>query len=200
MFPLGGVLFPFAFLPLHVFEPRYRVLTYECLAGDREFGVVLIDRGSEVGGGDHRTDVGTVAKIIRAEQSDDGRWGLLCVGDRRIDVVRWLDDDPYPKAEVRERDEAPWSDGADAVLGRAERAVRRSLGLRAELDEPAPPIDVDLADEPVAASWQLASISPLGAFDRQRVLAIDDPADRLAVLADLTEDACAVLAQRLSGL
>ncbi|MET1002223.1 MAG: LON peptidase substrate-binding domain-containing protein, partial [Acidimicrobiia bacterium] len=51
MFPLGSVLFPHALLPLHVFEPRYRVMMRHCLEGDKEFGVVLIERGSEVGGG-----------------------------------------------------------------------------------------------------------------------------------------------------
>ena len=45
MFPLGTVLFPYALLPLHVFEPRYRMMMNHVLAGDREFGVVLIERG-----------------------------------------------------------------------------------------------------------------------------------------------------------
>lgn len=49
MFPLSTVLFPCAGLPLHVFEARYRALIADCLASDREFGVVLIARGSEVG-------------------------------------------------------------------------------------------------------------------------------------------------------
>ena len=55
MFPLSAVLFPYATMPLHVFEPRYRALMHDCLAGDRRFGVVLIERGSEVGGGDQRS-------------------------------------------------------------------------------------------------------------------------------------------------
>ena len=70
MFPLGGVLLPGAVLPLHVFEPRYRQLVVDCLAdddGDPEFGVTLIERGSEVGGGDQRTDVGVVARMVRVE-------------------------------------------------------------------------------------------------------------------------------------
>ena len=46
MFPLGTVLVPSAGLPLHVFEPRYRAMVHDCLAGEREFGVVLIERGS----------------------------------------------------------------------------------------------------------------------------------------------------------
>src|SRR3954471_6137726 len=100
MFPLGTVLFPHALLPLRVFEPRYRLMTERVLRGDGEFGVVLIERGSEVGGGDTRFDDGTVARIVRAQQLPDGGYALATVGLRRIRVVRWLPDDPYPLAEV----------------------------------------------------------------------------------------------------
>src|ERR1700716_2301802 len=74
MFPLGNVLFPHAQLSLHVFEPRYRALAEACLAGDGEFGVVLIERGSEVGGGDTRFSIGTVARIVAAGRLPDGRY------------------------------------------------------------------------------------------------------------------------------
>ena len=199
MFPLGSVLVPHAPLGLRVFEPRYRVMTHHCLAGDREFGVVLIDRGHEVGGGDHRTDLGTVATIVRAQETADGQWALLAVGGRRIRVSRWLDDDPYPRAEVSEADEAPWSEAASGRLPEAERLVRRSLALRAELDEPAPPMAIPLDPAPEVAAWQLVALAPLGPLDRQRLLAVDDPAERLAHLTMLTDEACTVLAQRLAG-
>ena len=53
MFPLGTVLLPGGVLPLHVFEPRYRKMVTDCVESpDHEFGVVLIERGSEVGGGE----------------------------------------------------------------------------------------------------------------------------------------------------
>src|SRR5207248_351228 len=71
MFPLGNVLFPHAQLPLHVFEPRYRALAETCLAGDGEFSVVLIERGSEVGGGDTRFSVGTDAPTSSDVVLDD---------------------------------------------------------------------------------------------------------------------------------
>ena len=59
MFPLGTVLMPSGFLPLHLFEERYRRMIVDLLEGDREFGVVLIRRGSEGGGGDgHRDEDG----------------------------------------------------------------------------------------------------------------------------------------------
>ena len=77
MFPLGTVLFPTLVLPLHVFEPRYRVLVERCLGRpEPEFGVVLIERGSEVGGHDVRSSIGTVARIVDSKLFDDGRWAL----------------------------------------------------------------------------------------------------------------------------
>lgn len=108
MFPLGTVLVPGTALPLHVFEPRYRRMIDDCLAGDGTFGVVLIERGSEVGGGDVRTDVGTLASIAEAEPLPDGRWMLVARGLHRIRVERWLPDDPYPRAEI-----VDWPDGPD---------------------------------------------------------------------------------------
>ena len=59
MFPLEGVLFPYGVMPLRIFEPRYRAMIELCLRGDGRFGVVLIERGSHVGGGDARFDFGT---------------------------------------------------------------------------------------------------------------------------------------------
>ncbi|MGZ4700329.1 MAG: LON peptidase substrate-binding domain-containing protein, partial [Ilumatobacteraceae bacterium] len=66
MFPLGTVLLPGVVLPLHVFEPRYQQLVRDCLdASEHEFGVVLIDRGSEVGGGDSRLPIGVIARLVQ---------------------------------------------------------------------------------------------------------------------------------------
>ena len=73
MFPLGCVLFPEAILPLHVFEERYRVMVEEIMDTDRSFGVVLIERGNEVGGGEIRKEIGTLAEIIDSKKFIDGR-------------------------------------------------------------------------------------------------------------------------------
>ena len=133
MFPLGSVLVPSGGLPLHVFEPRYRTLVHDCLARNWEFGVVLIARGSEVGGADVRTDVGTAARIVESAELPDGRWALVAVGVRRIRVQRWLEDDPYPRADVElaadEEDAGQYSEEAlDAALeAAAELAERQAL-------------------------------------------------------------------------
>src|SRR6478672_6836758 len=106
MFPLGTVLFPHAPLPLHLFEDRYRALAETCLRGDGRFGVVLIERGFEVGGGDQRFGVGTVARIVEAARTPDGRYLLATVGTERFRIKKWLGDDPL-KASYEAAARAP---------------------------------------------------------------------------------------------
>lgn len=198
MFPLGAVLFPHSLLPLHVFEPRYRALVRDCLRQGQEFGVVLIERGREVGGGDTRFGVGTVARIREAAELPDGRWAVLGVGTRRIDVRSWLPDDPYPVALVEDRPDHRLPDGHDA-LAAAEAAVRRALALAGELDEAPAPSTVAIDADPSVAAWQLAALAPVGPVDHQRALEVDDPVERLRLVAELAADASALLAYRLSG-
>ncbi len=189
MFPLSTVLFPHGELPLHVFEPRYRQLTDDCLAGDGEFGVVLISRGSEVGGGDQRFAVGTVAHIEAASPFDDGRWALLSEGRRRISVVRWLADDPYPLAEGDDVPDRASPAADEDGLARAAAAVRRTRTLLSELGSPAPVV-ADLgagAGDVTKRLWRLCTMAPLTALDGQRILETDDPGTRMALLTEMCE-------------
>lgn len=201
MFPLGSVLVPSMVLPLHVFEPRYRQLVRDCLAGTPEFGVVLIQRGSEVGGGDVRTDVGTVARMVEAAEAPDGRYALGCVGVRRIRVHRWRDDDPYPRAEVEDWPDEPDSATPAVLADLREEAVarlRRALALQVELGEPAPPAAVAVDPDPEAAGHQVAALGPLGPLDRQALLAAPSTADRLSLAVSLLGDAVELLEARLA--
>ncbi len=199
MFPLGTVLLPTELLPLHDFEHRYRVLVRRCLDSTREFGVALIERGSEVGGGDVRTDVGTVARIVEVAELPDGRFAVGCIGTRRIRVERWLDDDPHPWAEVSDWPDPMPGPGFGEVLERVTRRVRTALALRAELGEAAAPATLELSPDPVHAAAQVAVLAPLGAHDRQRLLSAASPDRRLEVLAEALEEAIDGLRLRLSG-
>jgi Lon protease-like protein len=199
MFPLGSVVFPHMLLPLHIFEPRYQVLMFDCTRGDPEFGAVLIERGIEVGGDDERFTVGTLVSIVEARELADGRWLLTAVGVRRIRVDEWLPDDPYPLARVEDLPDASWAPADDAERQRAEPLVRKALALTAELGEPVAPSTVALAGEPEVAAWQLAAIAPLGHLDRQRLLETEGHGTRMAMLAALMEDEISVLAYRLGG-
>jgi uncharacterized protein len=202
MFPLGTVLFPNAPLPLHVFEPRYRALTETCLRGDGRFGVVLIERGREVGGGDSRFSVGTVARIVEAARTPDGRYLLATEGVERLRVRRWLPDDPYPRAEVDILPEPKRvlpraSEQRDAV----ERLLARVLALSGELGDRAPASNdaAALDADPMRASFEAAARAPIGPLDAQRLLELDDPSDRLEQLEAMLQEAAEVLQFRLSG-
>ena len=168
MFPLGSVLFPHMPLSLRIFEERYVVMLSRVLQEDvSEFGVVLIERGQEVGGGEHRFGIGTVARIVQIEASE-GYIALVAEGERRVRVDEWLDDDPHPRADVTELDPLVWDDELLLSLVAAEDTVRGALA--ALDDENGWPADVELTDEPVARAWQLAAIAPLGPLDQVELL------------------------------
>jgi uncharacterized protein len=199
MFPLGGVLFPSLVLPLHVFEPRYRAMVQRLLAPgfEPEFGVVLIERGSEVGGNDVRTDVGTVARVVEAAELPDGRWALGTFGVRRLRVVEWLPDDPWPRAVVEHLDDPPGEDGASDRWHGLQAVLRRVLGMAAELGEAPVAATVELSDDPGLGSFQAAAVAPIGPADQQRVLSTVGVGARLAVLAEVLDDAAELLEARL---
>ena len=197
MFPLSSVLFPGAVLPLQVFEPRYRSLVDDVIAGDGRFGVVLINRGNEVGGGDERTDVGTVAEVVRSGEAEDGRILIVNVGWERVRVTAWLDDDPYPRAEVVAFPDPDASDGIDQLIAAAASARRKLLALAIEMGAYGQDLDLDLPDDTNAAAWALCEAAPVGSFDRQVLLETDAAGDRLrrlvAMLDDQTSDLFEVL-------
>ncbi|MDQ3979565.1 MAG: LON peptidase substrate-binding domain-containing protein, partial [Actinomycetota bacterium] len=167
-------------------------------------GIVLIARGSEVGGGDVRNDVGTEARIVEAAALPDGRWILVLVGERRIRVQRWLPEEPYPRAEVvpLEDPDAGPATAADARIAREGLVERigKAVALKTELgewpgDEPVP----DLAADPALATWQAAGLGLIGPADGQRLLETDGVDNRLRLLASLLDEEIAVLALRAAG-
>jgi Lon protease-like protein len=198
MFPLGTVLFPYGVLPLHVFEERYRALVEVCLAGDHEFGVVLIERGSEVGGGDTRFDVGTVARIVEAGRFPDGRYALLTHGTARLRVREGLPDDPYPRADVELLDEPVAGTDDGPRRDEVEQQLRRLLALASELGASVPPGEVRLDDDPVRAGFEAGALAPVGPLDAQRILEIDDASVRLTELNALLVDTASLLELRLA--
>jgi Lon protease-like protein len=188
-----------------VFEPRYRVMVRECLRNDHEFGVVLIERGSEVGGGDVRFDVGTLARIVRATELDDGRYALTAVGLRRMRVESWLPDDPYPQAEVAELADAELPDDATAAAtatatrDRVEAALRELFSLWSQFEPRVADVRVELAADPAHAAYEAAAAAPFGPLDAQRVLEVDGTAERLALIDSLLRDEIEVLRARPHG-
>jgi Lon protease-like protein len=183
MFPLGVVLFPGAVLPLQVFEPRYRRLVADLPDHGDRFGVVLIRRGHEVGGGEDRYDVGTVADVVDREEVGDGLFLLTAIGRERFKVIRWLDDDPYPRAIVESLAPIDATGDLREAVAEASNARKQLIGIAIEVGAYGQAPTIELPDDPVAAAWMLCNISPIGPYDRQSLLEIDDPVERLRTLA-----------------
>lgn len=186
MFPLGSVLFPHTPLVLRIFEPRYLTMLGRLLdEEDPRFGVVLIERGHEAGGGDQRSDIGTLARVVQVQVGEDDLQ-LLAVGGERFAVDRWLDDDPHPLADLTALAPLTWDDALAPLRTETERTVRRVLSRAAEYGDTRWDANVELSEDPIEAAWQLAAIAPLGDFDRQSLLRSTTTGGLLRETIDLT--------------
>jgi uncharacterized protein len=186
MFPLGSVLLPHTPLVLRIFEPRYLTMLGRLLDDDDpSFGVVLIERGHEAGGGDQRSSVGTMARVVQVQVGEDDLQ-LLAVGGERISVDRWLDDDPHPLADLTTVPALTWDDALEPLRAETERTVRRVLARAAEYGDTQWDANVELSEDPVESVWQLAAIAPLGDFDRQTLLRSTTMGGLLRETLDLT--------------
>lgn len=194
MFPLGAVLFPHMPLALRIFEERYRVMLARVLAEEKaEFGVVLIERGRESGGGEERFDVATVAEIRELGTIDDDI-ALVARGGRRVEVVRWLADDPHPAAVVRDLPEFEWDEALRPLRNRAELIVRRAVAQASEFVELPWSSEAELSEDPVESSWQLAGMAPIGQLDQFTLLRSTSLQELLSKLMEFTIDSSATIA------
>lgn len=197
VFPLGTVLLPGQLLPLQVFEPRYRVMLFDLRDSDpAEFVVVLIERGSEVGGGDQRARVGCVARVLEQQELSDGRSMIVALGTRAVRVQAWLEEDPYPRALLEPLDEVLWEPSQESLAQLTERASE-VMSLAALLGAPQLPEGLVLSEDPVARLWQLAIATPLATLDRQRLLSETDPARRAGLLEGFLAEQKELLGARI---
>lgn len=180
MFPLGSVLFPSMPLTLRIFEERYLKLLGDLMGAESPaFGVVLVSRGSEVGGGDGRMSIGTVASVTQIGTTDEFL-GLESFGSQRFSVNEWLPDDPYPIAEIEMLPDLVWDDLLMPSRVHLESKVRKLLAFASEFGELQFGADIQLSDDPMGACWQLAGILPIGELDRYDLLASQSAEELIA--------------------
>ncbi|MEU9805337.1 LON peptidase substrate-binding domain-containing protein [Mycobacterium sp. NPDC050853] len=198
MFPLQSVLLPGEPLPLRIFEPRYVALVRDVMATDRIFGVVLIARGREVGGGDVRHDIGTAARVLDCESLGAERFAVRCEGAYRIRINKWLEDDPYPRADIE-----PWPDEPDdrvlplgalnEVQARIEDLLRRVATVQQVRLPRRWSIATGLPSGAEKRLYTLASRVPMGQADRYAVLAASTLTARVAALNEAVDTVNAML-------
>jgi Lon protease-like protein len=147
LFPLNAVLFPGQTLPLHIFEPRYRIMIRRCIENDEPFAVVLA-RDEEP---DEPHDIGTSARVTDAKRLSDGRMNILTLGEERFRLHNFRvsehgyligDVTPFPFVE----DVVPADPLVNTVSQRLARYLKllgEANGLSFRFDQfPTQPVDV----------------------------------------------------------
>ena len=191
LFPLTTVLFPEMLLPLHIFEPRYRLLVRRCMDDDRPFGVVLIRSGQEVGASAEPHAVGTEAKIMAVSPLSDGRSYIVVRGLRRFVVEQAIPDaEPYLVGRVRYLDEREGDDVSARAAVAVEAYGQYLVAVMAVTDDARG--DRAIVDElatvsPREAAYRIAASLAVDATDRQRLLELSTDAERLEAEKNLLE-------------
>jgi Lon protease-like protein len=182
LFPLRTVLFPGGSLPLRIFEQRYLSMVRECARNDSPFGVCLIKEGEEAVAPVIPFPLGTLAYIVDWFTMEDGLLGVSTLGTERfiVDSTRRQEDglllgrveilqEPDP-CEVPER----FSVLSD-VLGRFMEKVGPQF----------PEFTPDFLQDAGWVGYRLAELLPLPAIEKQHLLELHDPLERLQRLLDV---------------
>ena len=187
-------------LNLRIFEERYLKLLGDLLGEETpEFGVVLIERGQEVGGGEKRMGVGTIASVNEIGTTDEF-YGLQSVGSRRFRVNAWLPDDPYPVADIDFLPDLIWDDNLMPARVHLETKVRRLLAFASEFGDLQYGADVQFSDDPMEACWQLAGVLPVGQLDQLDLLQSQSAEDLIAQTNEIVNAANQSLEQMMTGI
>lgn len=184
IFPLPGVvLFPGTLLPLHIFEPRYRAMVSDALAGERLIGMAMLDPTRSAAGVPPILPVGGAGRIVEEERLEDGRFNIVLEGVWRYRILREEPSAPYRVASV----EVAAVEAFPAPASEAETIERvRGLfsGLRQALDLPPLPSE---AMTPERLSGELALRLRWSPPELQALLETDSLARRFDTIAERLE-------------
>ena len=184
LFPLHAVLFPGGPLPLRIFETRYTDMVRRCMREQQPFGVVLIQEGDEAGVVATTATVGCTARIVDFHTLHDGLLGIACVGERKFRVLRvWRADDGLNMGEVAWLPVEPELP-VPAECERLASTLRRALEELAEHYE-------NVARKFDDAAWigaRIAELLPIELADKQALLELDDPLERLRSLLTVVKE------------
>jgi Lon protease-like protein len=196
IFPLPLVQFPGAITPLHIFEPRYRKMLKDVMAGDKTFGILYRDgqtltasEQSPAGG------VGCAVEVVVVQELPDGRSHILCVGGSRYSLVRYVEGELYLQAEVEFFEDDISFEDLSAEGERAKQLFKRLLTASRKLkgeDEDENEQMPELPDDPQQLSFIIAAYLDVEADDKQEMLETVDTGKRLRelnkTLEALTDD------------
>jgi len=171
IFALGLVALPYEYVPLHIFEARYRTMFAECLERESEFGIVWASE-------DGLRSVGCACEITRViERMEDGRLNVLTRGTRPFRIVAEQDDMPYPAATVEFLEDAPEEPDQQA----ADAAHEAYAGLVAQATE----VEPDDAEIAARTAYEMAATVDFGLDAKQGLLDLRSENARLRLATRL---------------
>ncbi len=187
LFPLHTVLFPQSRLQLHIFEPRYRQMVTDCIAGGGHFGVTLIREGSEVGDHAEPYMVGTLVRILDIHSYSDGRFDINVLAVSRF-RIREIDEAlPYRvvKAEVIEDFEPEDITSVEQTAEHCRKMCERIIRQHIDINDFQ--INVLFPDGPEGLSYAIANMMELPLLRKQALLESTDTEERLQSLIEMLE-------------
>jgi uncharacterized protein len=186
VFPLSNVLLPHMTLPLHIFEERYRTLIADIRHTGGRFCVALISEGEEVGEPAEPFSTACLAEIIHLQPLAEGRFFLIASGIERVRILSTdTESTPYLQGVVE-----LWPDADVAVpphmVARAAALFTQYARYLATLTGQQA-LDEDIPDDPVLLSYVIAAGLQIDPTDRQRLLELPGPVERLQAEVDVLQ-------------
>ncbi len=179
LFPLNAVLFPGGPLPLRIFEPRYLDMVSRCLREQTGFAVVLLGDGDgdEARAATSFAATGTEARIVDFDRLEGGLLGISCVGRERVRIIEaWREADGLNRGRVLDI-------GADRVVAVPPGQAWLTEVVMQVLPEAADTYrHVERRDDAAWIGYRLAEMLPLSLADKQALMEMTDPLERLAAL------------------
>ena len=200
LFPLPNVvLFPNVVLPLHIFEDRYKQMINFCLDSREPFGLVLLREGAqeETERTIHR--VGTLARVIEVERLEAGRMNILCQGETRFHISRFIPNAaPYWKADVQSfEDEAVDPADLTQIYDELCEAYRRAFKLGVQLNT-VRASDLQLPATPVDLSFMISYVLDISSEEKQKLLEMKATETRLQTLLIHVDEVTRKLEQQVA--
>ena len=177
LFPLNVVLFPGGPLPLRIFEPRYLDMVSRCLREQSGFAVVLVGEDGESESALSFAATGTEATIVDFDRLEGGLLGISCIGRERVRVVEaWREPDGLNRGRVLDI-------AADPIIAMPADQAWLSAVVRQVMPEAGETYrHVELREDAAWIGNRLAEMLPLSLSDKQMLLELTDPLERLAAI------------------
>lgn len=184
LFPLNSVILPGGKIPLQLFEPRYIDMLTRCLKEDRGFVVVLLREGRETSSTALFYDIGTYVRVTDFQRLSNGLLGITVQGESKVAVVKcWQEPDGLNVGDV----ECLMLEEHAAIPEEFEElpGILRALSRHPVVSDLDMAVDYDDARD---VGWRLTELLPFDKQEKQRLVELQNPLERLERLQVLLED------------